>query len=81
MLFFAVVKAFSYLITFLIGLLPSTPVTELAFGGFLSILNIGINLFGANTFSVVIANISYWSIFHIAWAGIYWVYNKIPGVN
>lgn len=81
MLFYAIIKTFSYLVTFLIGLLPSAPSTELIFSGFLTILNIGIQLFGVTTFSVVVSNIAYWSIFQMGWAGITWLINKIPGVN
>jgi len=81
MLFNAVIKTFSCLITFLIVLLPSTPSTELAFSGFLTILNIGIELFGVTTFSVIISNIACWSIFHMGWAIFMWLINKIPGIN
>ena len=81
MIFTTLLACFTSLINLIINILPNTPTTEVALQGFLGLINTGVNLFGLTTFTIIISNIVFWSIFHITWAIIEWIYIKIPGVN
>lgn len=72
---------FFLLIDLLVSLIPSTNSTQPVVTGFFDILGKGLYYFGAGTFTIIIANVTFWSTIHIAWAIIEWVYKKIPGVD
>lgn len=67
----------------LIGLLPV--VNNLAIPNYLStfldLVAVPLSLFPIDLWLLLISNVIFWAGVQISWAGIEWVYKKIPGVS
>ncbi|GFP78557.1 hypothetical protein [Clostridium fungisolvens] len=81
MLIELLLKPFFSLLNSIVYLLPSNNFTSPTMTGIFDLLSKGLYFFGSATFILVIGNITFWSVAHIAWAIIEWVYKKIPGIN
>lgn len=69
------------LIKLIVGMLPEFTHLPDWVSSAASLIRTGLCFFPPGVWSIVIANISFWTFVHIAWAGIEWVYKKIPGVD
>lgn len=70
------------LVSVLVALIPDTgftlPSWALTFADFISI---GLSFFPPFVFIIIIANINFWLVLHMAWAIIEWAYHKVPGIT
>ncbi|WZL74072.1 hypothetical protein QBE52_04860 [Clostridiaceae bacterium 35-E11] len=48
---------------------------------FANLLSKGLMFFPADVWFVVIGNVIFWMMAHMAWAIIEWLYKKLPGVD
>lgn len=73
---------FFKLISFVISLIPSVSnVNGVVSQSFYDFMKVGLYFFGSSSFCLVIASVVSWSVIHLGWAIVEWVYKKIPGVS
>lgn len=70
------------LIKLIVNLLPTT---DFALPNYISqtldMLAVPLNLFPLDLWVLIISNVSFWYVAQMSWAGIEWVYKKLPGVD
>lgn len=69
------------LVEFIINLLPDGYVFPSYISSTVQLLKIPLSIFPLDLWIIIISNVSFWYIAQLSWAGIEWVYRKIPGVN
>lgn len=48
---------------------------------FLDLVAVPLSIFPLDLWILLIGNVTFWATVQISWAGIEWVYKKIPGVS
>ena len=48
---------------------------------FLDLVAVPLSLFPLDLWLLIIGNVTFWATVQFSWAGIEWVYKKIPGVD
>ena len=69
------------LIEVIITLIPTFSIKNFSLSPLINVIGVGISILPNCFFPTLIVTVLFWTVTHLVWSAIEWLYKKIPGVD